>query len=372
MRPVATSQKSPTVAVVYPILFGEEGHFGGGERYAFGLARALSEQTPTKLVTFGPRRRSRRDGTLDIEVYPRLHLLRGRLNNPANPGFLKALAGVDVIHCVGWHEMPTDLAILFARATGKRVFVSDVGGGADVSLSRLVPMHRLVHRFLLLSRFAEESLPGLAGRITIIYGGVDLDKFSPAPVPRQERVLYAGRIIPLKGIDKLIGSLPDDMAITVLGRPYDLDYFEALKRQSKGRPVTFVTDADDAALVAAYRTSRVAVLPTVRVGPGAADDRPNVFGLTIIEAMACGTPVVCTESGPEAELVDDGVTGFVVPANDWDALGRRIKQLMGDVALAEKMGAAARRKVEEMFNWRSVAERCLAAYAEARRPGQLN
>jgi glycosyltransferase involved in cell wall biosynthesis len=166
-------------------------------------------------------------------------------------------------------------------------------------------------------------------------------------------VLYAGRIIPHKGIDRMIDALPRQMPFTTLGRPYDAAYFEALKRQSEGRQVRFVTDADDVALVDAYRTSRVAVLPSVSE-PRSADNRPNVFGLILLEAMACGTPVVCTESGPEAALVDDGVNGFVVAANDWGALGRRIQELMNDVELAERMGAAAPRKVEELFTWSHV------------------
>jgi glycosyltransferase involved in cell wall biosynthesis len=178
-------------------------------------------------------------------------------------------------------------------------------------------------------------------------------------------VLYAGRIIPVKGIDRMIASLPSDMRITVLGRPYDQQYFESLKQQSKGRAVSFIIDADDAVLVDAYRTCRVAVLPSIRSQAGTREVGPNVFGLTLVEAMACGTPVVCTEAGAEPELIDDGIDGFVVPPDDWEALGERIQQLMGDDALAEKMGAAARRKVETTFTWSKVAERCLVAYVAA-------
>src|SRR5438552_3398629 len=106
------------VAIVYPIEFGDRGHIGGGERYALELAKAMSQLVDTRFVTFGKRRWRGHIEGLRVDVFPRRWLVRGRLNNPFNPWFLSALRGVDVIHCIGWHILPTDLAILFARLTG--------------------------------------------------------------------------------------------------------------------------------------------------------------------------------------------------------------------------------------------------------------
>lgn len=353
------------VAIVYPIEFGDHGHVGGGERYALELARALAELVDARLVTFGRRRRTSRDGRLRVEVYPRAWLVRGRLNNPLNPLFLGALRDVDVIHCIGWHTLPTDLAVLFGRLTGKRVFVTDVGGGAEISLARLFPIGSLVHRFLFLSRYAASLYPRFAGRSAVIYGGADLARFTPADVPRERQVLFVGRIIPAKGIEQLIDAVDPDVPLALMGRPYDSAYFAELKRRAEGRAVRFVTNATDDDVVRAYQTSLVTVLPSVG-RPGAANPA-NLLGLVLLESMACGTPVICTESGPEAELVEDGATGYVVTAGDPVALRSAISRFLADPGLSERLGHAARERVQADFTWEGTAHRCLKAYTDGGR-----
>ena len=350
------------VAVLYPIEFSDAGHIGGGERYAREFARALANQVDTRLITFGRTRRSDRIGHLRVEVYPQLFLIKGRQNNPANPLFLRDLWDVDVIHCIGWHMLPSDLAILFARSTAKRVFVTDVGGGADFSLSRYLPIGKLVHRFLFLTRYAASLYPEFRDRAEAIYGGADVAKFSPGPAARERKILYVGRVIPAKGIEYLIDAVDPGVPLTIVGRPYAADYHAALRRQAKGRNVRFITDADDARLLQEYQSSLVTVLPSVKRSAYSQYDVPNVLGLTLLESMACGTPVVCTDVGPEPELVQDGVTGFLVPPNDTAALAERLNNFLAHPQLAQRMGAAARHSVLEKFTWEKTAERCLQAY----------
>ncbi len=296
------------VAIVYPIEFGDQGHVGGGERYAQELAHALAEEVDTRLVTFGRHRERRQEGRLRIEVFPRRWLVRGRLNNPFNPRFLSALRDVDVIHCLAWHVLPTDLAVLYGKLSGKQVFVTDQGGGADVSLARILPMGRLVDRFLFVSRYAASRYPEFSRRAGVIYGGADVEQFSPADVERKRQILFVGRLIPSKGIEQLIDAVDPDVPLLVIGRPYDSEYFGALKRRAAGRSVVFVTDASDRDIVTAYRTSLVTVLPSWR--------EAELLGLVLLESMACATPVICMEPGPESEVVEDGTTGYVVPATD--------------------------------------------------------
>jgi hypothetical protein len=88
------------VALVYPIPYGEDGVFGGGERYALELATAMARRTETVLVTTGKERRSLHRGALAVEVYPWITLLRGLRQNPLALGFLESLRRVDVIHCL--------------------------------------------------------------------------------------------------------------------------------------------------------------------------------------------------------------------------------------------------------------------------------
>jgi glycosyltransferase involved in cell wall biosynthesis len=89
---------------------------------------------------------------------------------------------------------------------------------------------------------------------------------------------------------------------------------------------------------------------------------PELLGQTLLEGMACGTPVICTKVAAMPELVRDGITGFVVPPNDPAALGERIRWLAKHPSEAAKMGRAARAWVLEKFTWPQVVDRCLDAY----------
>jgi D-inositol-3-phosphate glycosyltransferase len=86
------------------------------------------------------------------------------------------------------------------------------------------------------------------------------------------------------------------------------------------------------------------------------------FGLTPLEAMACGRPVVGSAVGGISFTVDDGVTGFLVPPRDPDALAERLRRLLAQPELRRRMGLAARRRVEDHFTWPVVAERTADLY----------
>jgi glycosyltransferase involved in cell wall biosynthesis len=101
------------------------------------------------------------------------------------------------------------------------------------------------------------------------------------------------------------------------------------------------------------------------------------FGLVAVEAMATGRPVVAYDAGAMPELVEDGVTGFVVPRGDVDAMQRAVERLLDDESLARRLGAAGRRRVEERFTLAKMVDGYLtvlqdaAASAGERRSGKL-
>jgi glycosyltransferase involved in cell wall biosynthesis len=356
----------PRVAVVYPVLYGEDGIFGGGERYALELARALSRRVPTRLISFGSRRGKRLDGGLSIHVYEPLLYVRGARFNPLSVRFLAALRDVDVIHCVSWNTLVTDFAILAAAALRKRVFVTDVGGGASVTLQRKLSLARRVDGFLLIAAQGGGLFERFRAKWRILYAGVDLDRYRPAAENgRQGRrgVLYVGRILPHKGINYLVEAIDPGVPLRIVGRPYHEEYLRLLHQLTAGKDVTFVTGASDEEVAREYQRCLVSVLPSVNTNVyGETTTLPELLGFTAMEAMACGAPVLCSNVGGLSEVVVDGVTGFLVPPNDPEALRARIRQLLGDPALAARLGAAARRRIAEQFTWDKVAERCLAAY----------
>jgi glycosyltransferase involved in cell wall biosynthesis len=356
------------IAVVYPLPFGDHGIVGGGERYAIELARALSKITPTRFITFGKTSSVRSYGGLDARTRRvRLHA-RGLVNNPISVGFLGDLLDVNVIHCVSWHTLVTDLCVVFAKVTGKRVFVTDVGGGGSISLASKVPMARAVDGFMPLSQFAAGFTPPGGHNVEIILGGADLVKFQPAAGPREPKVVFVGRLLPHKGIDYLIEAVPESVLLRVVGRPYDPAYLDHLRGLAAGKRVEFVTDADDSQMVQELQTATVAALPSVyTTREGAVSAVPELFGLAAAEAMACATPVIATSVGSLPEVVEDGVTGWVVPPNDVAALHTTMQAALNDPVTSSAFGSAGRRRVEERFTWEAVARRCLRAYGAERR-----
>jgi glycosyltransferase involved in cell wall biosynthesis len=78
--------------------------------------------------------------------------------------------------------------------------------------------------------------------------------------------------------------------------------------------------------------------------------------------MACGAPAICTDVASMPELVDDTVTGFVVPPNDPAGLGQRLSWIRAHPFESAAMGMAARQRVLDRFTWGSVVSRCLDAY----------
>jgi glycosyltransferase involved in cell wall biosynthesis len=354
------------VAFVYPILFGEDGIFGGGERYALELARAVASRTPTRLVSFGARARRERDGPLEVAIHRPLRYIHDERLNPLSVTFLRDLWDVDVIHCGTWHTLTTDLCVLFAQLTGKKVFVTDVGGGSSFSLTRRLPIARWVDRFLLIAEEGGAGFEAHRDRWSILFAGIDTRRFSPPPADhRRDGVLYVGRLLPHKGIDVLVRATDPGVPLRIVGRPYHDDYFAMLRRLAEGKDVTFVIDATDDQILDHYRSAVVSVLPSVsRTVYGNFTPLPELLGFTAMEAMACGTPVVVSRVGGMHHVVDDGATGYLVPPGDVDAMGDRLRRLLADRTLAANMGAAARRRIEDLFTWDHVAERCLEAYAK--------
>jgi alpha-maltose-1-phosphate synthase len=355
----------PRIAVLYPIPFGPGGIFGGGERYAVQLARTLARKVPTRLVTFGEKPARERVGELEVVTHRAWAYPRGERMNPLSLGFLRSLWSADVIHCTAWNTLCTDLATLFGHLRGKRVCVTDVGGGASLTLGGKLPLLRWIHRFLLIAPQGGAQFAAYRDRWSLIYAGIDTERYSPPAVADRRGVLFVGRLLPHKGIDVLVRAVPAGTPLTVVGRPYQPEYYQHLQELARGKDVTFVTAASDEEIIAFYRAAAVAVLPSVeRTLYGDFSPLPELLGFTAMEAMSCGAAVIVTRVGGLPELMRDGETGYLVEPGNVAELEERIARLLADPALAARLGAAARRRIVEHFTWDSVAERCLEAYAQ--------
>ena len=110
----------------------------------------------------------------------------------------------------------------------------------------------------------------------------------------------------------------------------------------------------NADVLALYAGADVVVSPSVI---------PDAFSRVVLEAMAAGRAVVATAVGGTPELIEDGESGLLVPRHDPAALAAAIERLLDDPALAARLGAAARRRVQTRFAPEASVERLLALYA---------
>jgi glycosyltransferase involved in cell wall biosynthesis len=357
------------VVHVAPTFFGPAGIFGGGERYPLELARALARRVDCELVSFAREARVWRDsGGLRIRILRASTFL---CDHPAHPlafGLGHALAEADVVHAHQLRSAPTRLAAVHARLRRIPTAVTDHGlGGGD--WAGLLP--RLFDRFLTVSAYSARQLAAPAWRTRVVYGGADPARFRPAPDARRRGVLFVGRLTPHKGVDRLIEALPEDAELRVVGSgghdpdPPEREYPDLLRSLAARRRVEFLGAVPDADLPALFRGAQVLALPSVHVTRyGRQVPVSELLGLSAIEAMASGTPVVASRVGGLPEVVEDGETGFVVEPGNVGELGERIAQILGDRRLAERLGRNARERFLERFTWEACAERCLAAYSE--------
>jgi len=341
------------VVLICPTHFSAKSVLAGAERYSVELAKAMARHTPTTLVTFGDEAFKTSDGPLQIHCYRRWLYVRRNRMNPFTPAFLRDVLDADIVHCLQYGTIATDLAIIAGVVARKRVFVTDLGGSTSLTLWYRLKLWHGVRRFLVISAYnRDEQLQRFSGSKDLIYGGVDIERFRVERSHTRDRVTFVGRLAPHKGIEILLDALkPEDKAV-VIGQAASPDYASTLVARAVGKDVEFKGGCSDAELLREYQRARVVALPSILDGGYT----------TALEAMACGIPVVGSSVGSLQELIADGETGFVIPPNDPDALRDKLGLLAADPGLAKRMGDAGRKRVEQMFTWDKVVGRCIRHY----------
>ena len=355
---------TPAVVHLSPTYFASESIVGGGERYAEELSRAMSERVPVRFVSFG--RREQRDRV--SERYERV-ILRSWTEDkmtPFSPSLWKELRGARVIHCHQLNTLPTFLAAVFAKAADSAVFVSDLGGGGwtpgyQFNIGRLIRGH------LPISRYASQFVPDGHVNAGVIYGGVDLKKYSGrSELSNDGTVVFLGRILPHKGVHHLIDGLPAECALQVIGPVGNADYLAQLRFIGRGKKVEYLHGLSDADVIGRLERAAVLVHPTP-IGQDGKAGVSELLGLAVLEAMASNCPVIVTNAASLPELVVDGISGLIVRPNDPDSIRDAVVRVTTDTELWTTLAVGGRKRVAEEFAWSKVVERCMRAYGIAPR-----
>ena len=338
---------------------------GGAERWVDEAARALASKVDlTVHYMAAPGRPSPRGAPSACRLHPyRAPRLREADRLALSPSLVRDVAGADVVHVFHFGALMAQLLALRGRLRRQAVFVTDLGANG-VALGRLLGLHHLFSGFLEISRFATDGRP--AARTRVVWGGVDVERHRPGPKDPEPFALFVGRLLPHTGIDVLIDALPAGRRLVIAGRP-DLErhagYLRLLHERAAGKDVHFVVDASDGELARLYASATVTVLPSLWVDVyGRRHHVPELLGLTLIESLASGTPVIATDVASLPEIVRDPETGRVVVPGDVRALAGALESFLADPEAAALAGARGREDVLARFTWDGVAERCLDAY----------
>lgn len=210
---------------------------------------------------------------------------------------------------------------------------------------------------------AREGIPG--SQIEVIYNGVEYlyepHKLNKNGIPGRKDIptlVYSGRLSPEKGLITLVQALA---VVYQAGLPYQCllvgegsarqEIEQEIRRLGLEEVIFLLGRQDD--VRALLKNCDVFILPSIWEGAS----------LALLEAMAAGLPVVATSTGGTPELVDEGVTGILVPPSDSAALATAIERLLGSSELRKQMGAAGSKRVNEKFRIERTVDQISALYA---------
>jgi len=281
----------------------------------------------------------------------------------------------DVVHAHFWmsglaalragRALPVPLAQTFhALGSVKRRHQ----GAADTSPADRVELERHLCRTvdLVLATCRDEvaELTALGARpnqMRVVPCGVDTDFFTPLadddePAPVPNRLLAVGRLVPRKGYDRIISALPHLPSAELViagGPPADQLASDAEARElialadalGVGGRVRLTGAVKRDAMPALFRSAAV-VLTMPWYEP---------FGITALEAAACARPLVAAAVGGLVDTVVDGVTGRLLSSTDPASIAAAVQSLLDAPALAQRWGAAARRRAVSRYEWTRVA-----------------
>lgn len=266
----------------------------------------------------------------------------------------------DILHA----HYASSYGLLGTLSKHKCPFIISVWGSDIYDFPNIVPFGKKIITYNLKKAdyilstsyiMAEETKKYTNKPIEITPFGVDINLFKPMKVSLPDNAFRIGNVkalTPKYGIDILINAFArildnnpkKDIRLEIYGDgPNRKEYENLAKTLGIDSKITFHGFIDNSLLPSIYNSFSVAV--------SASTSNSESFGVVAVEAMACECPVITSDADGFTEVVENGITGFIVPKNDIIATARAIQKFIDDATLREKMGKEGRKRVMKLYNW---------------------
>lgn len=254
--------------------------------------------------------------------------------------------------CAGGRRLPA----LVHRCNGS--LVKTLASVAEMTVADTLGYRRIVRRFLPVSDFQRDLLCEMGmppTRMRTLPNPVAIpDVPLPPPAAADGPVLFVGRLESYKGVDLFVdlARMRPAVRFVMAGDGSARAAIAAVRSPN----LTLLGKLDPAELLRVVRAAACVVVPSLW---------PEAFGLTAIEALAAGTPVVASRTGGLTEIVRDGIDGHVVAPGDTAGFAAAVDRLLADPIAARAMGAAGRTHAAASFSEARFGARLVAIYHEA-------
>jgi glycosyltransferase involved in cell wall biosynthesis len=334
-------------------------HLGGMENYVFNIAKGLMQtnEFDVVVVTSNPNGKKQViEEYSGVKIY-RLPIMLRIANTPINPLWffsLKRIIRAEKPDIINSHQPVPFIGDLAAFLAGNIPFILTYHAGTMRKHKLLFDIIILLYEMLILPCIAKRAVRIICSsnfvkdtmfnkhilKCTVIHPGVDITLFKPSPSIKKEKnlILFICRyknMYEMKGLKFILEAmnLLPEVKLNIVGEKGDfVDERVSFSDIKQGRDL--VEEMQKASLV---------VLPSIA--------SMESFGMVLLEAMACQTPVVGTRMGGIPEVIEQGIDGFIVPAKDSTALALAISNILTDASLATRMGQFGAAKVKERFTW---------------------